>query len=300
MLTHRLRDPADPGRAVVLGSGGFVGRALMSALVRAGITSLGLRSADLDLAADDAGDSLAHLLAPGDSIIMLSAVTPDKGGGVGTFMANLRMMSAVCSAIERVPPAHVVCFSSATVYPTGSALITETTVPEPRDLFGMMHLAREMMLKTVCRCPLAILRPTQIHGLVSSLHSYGRNLAYGPNLLRQLALRNGRITLSGNGQEKRDYMAIQDVAALTLQILRRRSDGTLNLATGTSVPLLDLAGKIAQRFTPPVPVETTPRPAPLGDRHFDTAAIGTAFPDFTLTALDDALDLAHRALVDGG
>lgn len=295
MLSHRLPEPADPARVVVLGAGGFVGRAMVTGLINAGIRALALRSTDLDLTTDAAGQYLAEQLRPHDAVIMLATLTPDRSRGVAAFMSNLKMGAAVAHAVDQVHPAQVIYFSSAAVYPTSEHPVTEETPAAPKELFGMMHLAREMMLKTVTHGPLAIVRPTQIHGpVIGKAAGSGHDLAFGPNLLRRLARSDGRIVLSGSGEERRDYIAIGDVVELTLRILRRRSHGVLNLATGRSIALKELAEKIAGRFNPPVPVEHGQRESFATHRFFDIAALKAAFPDFGFTPLDQALDLGHQ------
>ncbi len=295
MITHTSERPVEPARVVVLGAGGFIGRAVMAMLARAGIRALGLRSADIDLAGDDAADRLVQLLEPDDAVVMLAAITPDKGGGVPAFMANLRMGAALARAIERVPPAHLVYLSSATVYRGGDQPATEATTPDPPELFGVMHLARERLLGSVARRPFAILRPTLIHGPMASLSPTARTQAYGPNLLLRLARNDGRIVLSGRGEERRDYIALADVVRLIELILARRTNGLLNLATGRSIALIDLARRIADLFAPPVPVETTPREVAAPHLTFDIAALTAAFPQFAFTPLIETLAEAHEA-----
>jgi nucleoside-diphosphate-sugar epimerase len=288
MLTHHNREVSLPSRVVILGARGFVGQALLQSLEKAKVAVYAIGSNDIDLAAEDAADRLAAELKPGDTIIMLSAITPDKGRGIPYFLANLRMAAALCIALEKCPVAHVIYVSSDAVYPFRTGLLNEETPAEPVDLYGAMHLSREIMVKQATKAPVAILRATLVYGAADSHNSYG------PNRLRRVARKEGRITLFGGGEETRDHIYIDDVAALIEQVVRYRSSGTLNLASGSSISYADLAAKIADLFPSKIEIVATPRQNPITHRAFDITAVYRAFPAFRFTPLDQGLALSHR------
>lgn len=292
MLTHHHPVPQDPARVVVVGGHGFIGGTLLAALGRAGIPALAPSSAELDLAAEGAGARLAEMLRPTDALVVLAAVTPDKGRGPGPFLRNLQMAASVCAALEGAQPAHAVYFSSDAVYPTDVGRVTEESGGQPPDLYGMMHLAREVMLRTSTKAPVAVLRPTLVFGSADTHNSYG------PNRFRRMAKKEGRITLFGGGEETRDHILVDDVTALTLLVLRHRSSGTLNLATGRSISFAALARKVATLFDRPIEIVTTPRQNPITHRHFDITVLRKAFPTFVFTPLDDGLAKAHREMLE--
>ena len=292
MLTHYRPEPKNPNRVVILGSRGFIGSALKVALECAGIPVLAPSSIELDLAADGAGERLAAMLCITDALVLLAALTPDRGSGVVAFLRNLSMGVNISTALERVTPAHVVYFISDAVYPLGTPLVTEASCAQPIELYGMMHLARELMIRTSTKVPVAVLRPTLIYG-ANDTHS-----AYGPNRFRRTAHKSGRITLFGNGEEMRDHLAVEDVAMLTLLVLRHLSAGTLNLATGRSITYADLARRVAAFFDRPIQLDSVPRQKPINHRHFDITALRKAFPRFAFTPLDEGLAKAHREMLE--
>jgi len=294
MFEHGNAEEAAPARVVLLGGGGFVGRTLAPLLDAAGTPHLSLSSADIDLSADGAGDALADILKPDDAVVMLAALTPDRGRGVDAFMRNVAMTANLARAVEKTAPAHLVYFSSDAVYPLGAGAVTEESCSAADDLYGTMHVAREAMLTAGCPCPLAVLRPALIYGAADTHNSYG------PNRLRRMARDEGRITLFGDGEETRDHILVDDVAALTVRVLTRRCAGILNLATGKSVSFADLARLVADRFDGDIAVEGTPRQNPITHRNFDITALIRAFPDFTFTPLAEGIAKAHRDMVENG
>jgi len=286
-LRHHHAGPEDPTRVVVLGGRGFIGAALRAAVERAGIATLAPSRAELDLAAEGAGERLTAMLRPTDSLVLVAAVTPDKGRGLDPFLTNLHIGAHVCAALGRVPPAHVVYVSSDAVYPLDVSRVTEQSCAEPNDLYGAMHLAREVMVKAATPAPIAVLRPTLVYGAADTHNSYG------PNRLRRMARKEGRITLFGEGEETRDHLLVDDVVALMFLVLRHRSAGTLNLATGRSITYAELARRVAAQFEVPIEIVATPRRSPVTHRHFDIAALRKAFPRFVFTPLDNGLAKAH-------
>jgi nucleoside-diphosphate-sugar epimerase len=277
---------------VVLGGGGFIGRLLLAALEHAGIPTLAPSRRELDLAVEGAGERLSALLGPTDAVVLLAALTPDKGRGLTPFLTNLAIGGAACRALEKAEPAHAVYFSSDAVYPMAGGPITEESCAEPADLYGVMHLAREIMVKTAVRAPVAVLRPTLVYGAADTHNSYG------PNRLRRVARKEGRIALFGEGEEMRDHLLVDDLVALTLLVLRHRSRGVLNLATGQSISYAELARKVAAHFERPIEIVGTPRQTPPTHRHFDVTALRKAFPTFRFTRLDDGLAKAHREMLE--
>lgn len=288
MLTHHNPIPTAPARVVVLGAQGFLARALLTALAAQKIHTLALGSAVLDLTGADAADRLVEQLHADDAVVVMSAITPDKGRDAAALMKNLAMGKAVSDALVRRPVAHAVYVSSDAVYSFDRALVNEESPAAPNDLYGAMHRTRELMMESAVKGPLAVLRPTMVYGAGDSHNSYG------PNRFRRMAAKDGKITLGGNGEETRDHIYIDDAAELTIRVLRHRSAGRLNLATGRSVSFRQLAGLVAAR-TRGAEIVATARTALVTHRAFDVTACRKAFPDFIFTTLETGLD---RSAVD--
>ncbi len=288
MLTHNNASYETPARVVLLGGSGFVGSLLTENLSQNDVPVLSLSSADVDLCSDSGVAKLSAALQPTDSLVVLSALTPDKGRGIDTFMKNLKMIEGVCTAIKSVQPAHVVYFSSDAVYPLSVNPVREDSPAAPADLYGAMHVARELMLKDTVENAFCVLRPTLIYGANDSHNSYG------PNRFRRQAAADGKIGIGGEGEETRDHVYVHDVAELVRLVLGHRSQGTMNVATGQSVDFGTLARMIASQFDKNVEVCPSPRGMPVTHRSFDTTACRKAFPEFVFTSLEDGLAEARK------
>jgi nucleoside-diphosphate-sugar epimerase len=291
VFEHISQSPLNPARVVVVGASGVIGRAVMSLLKESGVPALPLASRDLDLLAPDATDKLAAQLSRDDAVLMLSALTPDRGRDVATFMKNLRMAETVTAAAARTPVAHLVYLSSDAVYPFVPGLTTEESPAAPMDLYGVMHRSRELMfVQAAGATPLALLRCTLVASAVDTHNSYG------PNRFRKEAKEKQSITLGGNGEETRDHILDSDVARLILRVLRHKSRGILNLATGISHSFHAVADMVAADISPLPRIVMTPRTSPITHRHFDITATRRAFPDFQFTELREGLGRIHKAV----
>jgi nucleoside-diphosphate-sugar epimerase len=270
-----------PSRVVIIGAGGFVGGAIGDQLAADKVPMLALTRKELDLLKPQASATLQRLLRADDSLVFVSALAPTRNNAM--LIDNLRMAEAVCAALSAQPVAQLVYISSDAVYADDANPVTERSCQQPSSLHGAMHLAREIMLRATLKLPLAILRPTLIYG-AKDPHN-----GYGPNRFRRLAANGEAITLFGEGEEKRDHVHVGDVAALVSAVLRHRSTGTLNIATGRSASFREVAEMIAALSSRSVEIRGTPRQNPITHCHFDITDCLKAFPEFHYISLRDGL-----------
>ena len=286
MLEHLNPVRRAPSRVVIIGAGGFVGGAIGDQLAADKVPILALTRKELDLLKPEAPATLQRLLRADDSVVFVSALAPTRNNAM--LIDNLRMAEAVCAALAAQPVGHLVYVSSDAVYSDDANPVTERSCQQPSSLHGVMHLAREIMLRAALKLPLAILRPTLIYG-AKDPHN-----GYGPNRFRRLAAKGEAITLFGEGEEKRDHILVDDVAALTSAALHHRSKGDLNIATGRSASFREVAEVVVALSPRPIEIRGTPRQNPITHRHFDITDCLKAFPEFHYVPLRDGLARAAK------
>jgi nucleoside-diphosphate-sugar epimerase len=291
MIKNNDYEKGRPVRVVLIGARGFIGAALHRRLQGQGIAVLALGSAELNLAEAGAAGRLAAMVQPDDAIVMLAALTPDKGRDVATLMKNLAMMQNVCAAIEKTGCAQFVYVSSDAVYPFTQGTVSEDTAASPNDLYGAMHHTREVMARGLAKIPVLALRPTLVYG-IDDTHN-----AYGPNRLRRMAQKERKITLFGSGEETRDHIHVDDVAAVLVRCLQHRSSGTLNVATGVSKSFHEVAELVARQFADKIEIVATPRQNPVTHRHYDITDLIKAFPDFRFIPLEEGIARVHNEMM---
>ena len=287
MLIHQVDRPTVPGRAVVIGAESFVGKALLKRLGTDNANVLAIGRADVDLTASDAGDKLAALLRPADSVVAVSAKAPCRDAE--DFLVNAKIIAALVKAFTAQPVAHLVNISSDAVYPDEPVPLSEAVPAAPGSMHGAMHVAREIALKGL-GLPTAILRPTLIFGAADPHNGYG------PNQFRRKANAGEAIVLFGNGEERRDHISVDDAAELIARVLYHRSTGVLNVASGNVTSFHDIAAMAVRMSGKKVDIVSKPRSGPLphnGYRPFDPAATQAAFPDFRYTQLEAGMQQAQ-------
>jgi nucleoside-diphosphate-sugar epimerase len=285
MLTLGHPKPIAPQHVVIMGAGGFVGRATLRRLNAAGATTTALTRREVDLLAADAAGKLRSHLTTTTTLIVTSALAPVKMTSM--LLDNLRMMQAVVEAVRAAPVGHLIYISSDAVYKDSSEPISEASCAEPGSLHGVMHLAREVMLKNeLPNVPLASVRPTLIFG-PGDPHN-----GYGPNRFMRLAQAGKEIVLFGEGEERRDHVFIHDVAELVWRVTAYRATGVLNAVSGTVTSFRQLAEMAASLFQPRVRVVGSPRHGPMphgGYRPFNTRLAQRLFPDFKPISMEQGL-----------
>lgn len=293
MLEHLAPDTLIPARVVVMGAGGFLGSAISNHIKQKGVSVLALTSELLNLLDKDASQRLAGILRPDDTLIVISAIAPCKDNEM--LLQNIVMMNAICAAVEKSMPAHVVYISSDAVYADDPIPLTESSCAEPSSMHGVMHLAREIMLKNSCSAPLAILRPSLVYGAADTHNGYG------PNQFRRLGAEGREIVLFGEGEERRDHVLIDDVAEIAGLTAIHRSKGVLNVATGTVATFREVAEMVASHFIQPPAIKTTPRKGSMphgGYRPFDISGCRKAFPQFRYVSLEKGIARAYKEMME--
>ena len=296
MPTHHNPTPAPPKRVVILGANGFVARDLSSHLAEVGVPNVAVGSTQVDLLQADAVEKLRVIVGPDDALVITSALTPEKGKDVRTFMKNLTMANQVCAFFETGKCAHVIYLSSDAVYDESQALVSEATPRTGLGLYGLMHAAREQMLQfaaATAKIPLCIVRPCAIYGAGDTHNSYG------PNRFFRTALRDRKISLFGGGEEQRDHIYIRDVSRFIALCLARRTEGAVDIVTGRAVSFSDLSHIIINLCPHSVQIENLARPvgAAITHRQFDISPRLRAFPEFHTTPLADGLAEMARELL---
>jgi len=278
MLQHLNQVATKPQRVIIVGAKGFVGSTTLNNLQSKGIATVGITRQEIDLLKPNAQHALAEFVQPNDALVMIAAIAPCKNSE--QLIENLQMMQAVCSVIKDKAAilSQIVYISSDAVYADDVTLATEYSKVQPSSFHGMMHAARELMLKTAAgNVPLAILRPSILFGLADPHNGYG------PNRFFRLANQGQTITLFGGGEEQRDNIFVDDVAEIIALTLMHRSKGILNVATGHSHSFKDVADLVVKTTAKAIAVEPTARQNPITHRHFDTTACRQAFPSFAFT-----------------
>jgi UDP-glucose 4-epimerase len=143
---------------------------------------------------------------------------------------------------------------------------------------------------------LLILRVTGVYG-PGDPHA-----SYGPNAFARSLARDHSVRIFGAGEEERDHVFVDDVAAVAAGLLRSGAAGIYNVATGQSRSFADVVKTIRDLVPYEVEVVSAPRKGPITHRRFDITRLAHALPGMRFTPLRDgvATTLAAFGAVDRG
>jgi nucleoside-diphosphate-sugar epimerase len=287
-----------PGRVVILGGSGFIGRALVRRVEAGGVECVSRSSQDLDLTAPEAVARVRAILDARAVLVFLSAITRERGRDPGSFLKNVQMAYHVVTALAHTACAQILYVSSDAVYgDVAGNPVSERTPCQPTDLYGLMHLVREGLLRDVAQrrhVPLAIVRPTLVYGVEDS------HANYGPNRFFRSVAERQTISLFGEGEDSRDFLLIDDLVELLWQIILCRGEGLVNAATGRSTTFAALASRLQSLSGHRVRVEQLPRSVPITHRSYDVSALRQAFPRFAPASIELGLERMFQSLFNKG
>lgn len=178
--------------------------------------------------------------------------------------------------------------SSAAVYGEPETLpVSEDAPTAPISPYGFHKSACELLAREYCRC-------FGVDVVVGRLFS-----VYGPRQRRLLlwelfeaaAGPAPRIVMQGTGEETRDYLHVDDVAAAFLALAERRPPGltVLNIASGSAVRTRDLARLVMDAANVSKPVQALGATRPGDPAHWRAA----------IARLRDMAPVAVRPLDEG-
>lgn len=184
-------------------------------------------------------ERVAHFAAA-----MLRSSDPAADDPAAAVAVNVQGTASLLAAL----PATVsgVCYASTVdVYgETVTVPVTEDHPVAPRTYYGATKHAAEALLRVWSArsgVPVASLRIAQVYGP-------GDTSAKAiPNFLRA-CLRGERPPVRGSGEDQRDYVYVDDVAAAALRALESGADGVFNVAGGRGISMRELLAAI-QRLT---------------------------------------------------
>ncbi len=210
------------------GGGGFIGRRVVAALIA------------------DGHECVAFGREGAPEVACEALVWAAGGRSDDVAEMTEAHMAAPLRALLALRPRRVVYLSSAEVYGRISAPFRESDEACPATVYGVAKQAGEVTLAVACAalgCALVVLRPTVV---------YGEGQATTMVLPAALAaLRAGQEFPASAGTQTRDFLHVDDLAALVLRCLEDDAPpGTYNAGSGEEVAVHEALRMLARAVGP--------------------------------------------------
>jgi UDP-glucose 4-epimerase len=247
-------------RVLVTGGGGFIGSHTVDALLAEGVAvsvlddfSSGLRTnlpahANLQIIEGDIRDraTVQHAMAGASHVMHLAAqvfVPASIAEPLHSASINVTGFLNVLDAARRSNVQRFVYASSAAVYGIPERLpVDETSTVMPLSPYGLEKALNDSyaaLFKNLYGISTLGLRYFNVYGPKQDPRS-----AYSGVISKftECARAKAPVTVFGDGKQTRDFIYVGDVARANIAALRSEANGVINVATGSSVTLLDLVG----------------------------------------------------------
>jgi UDP-glucose 4-epimerase len=240
-------------RVLLTGATGFVGRHVLRRLLDEGalVTALtrtvpiddgGIRSLECDLADPDSLRSHRAALRDIEAVIHLGAWIPPAGSVVRdeslrTFQVNAMGTVAL---LEQLPSKLSALCLTSTMDVYGRPLtcsIGEDHPTNPLTFYAASKLSMEHLTRvwgSRAGVPVSILRLSHVYGPGDT------SSKVIPTFARAI-LRGEPPRVVGQGEDVRDYVFVDDVAAAIVDAVKRRLDATVNLGGGVGLSIREVA-----------------------------------------------------------
>lgn len=268
---------------IVLGSSGFIGKALFDHFQDQEIESIGISSKDIDLSNKTSVRKLVKIFNKEATVVFASSIVREKGDNFENMQSNIGMARYVAEALKISPVKKVIFISSFDVYGNSKKRISESTVTNPQSPYGISKLASEKILQ-ISTDQLLVLRLGGIFGLGQSIKKYG------PSSFVAQAFKDNQIDLFGDGKELRDLVFIEDLVRILSHFCFSKTLGTINVSTGRSLSFLSIAQTLQEIL--PSTIKHTPRTGEKLDIIIDNQLLVKNLPnDFKFTPIKESLKI---------
>jgi UDP-glucose 4-epimerase len=283
-------------RLNIIGTKGFIGSRMYEYfLSKKDYSLVGYSSLECNLLSEKSTNMALANLKSDDIIVMASAITRLKEDSLDALIKNMTMAENIAKIIEKKTISQFVFLSTTDVYGFNPILpINEDTLPNPQDYYAISKLSSEFILRQTCLrkdIPLLILRLPGVYGKGD----------HGKSTLNKLveSAKNKKITIFGSGDDKRDFVYIEDLCKIVELGINQRINSTMNIATGNSNSIRDISELIRMNFSSEVSIEYLPETTSqkrAKEMKFDISKLKRTFPYFKFTSIQEGIKLYLNGL----
>lgn len=256
---------------VLFGASGFLGKTIDGELSAQNHHVIRVSSQGCNLLNSDAVHSFFSMRREAFHLILCAAVKRTVADSFSSFLDNIHMMEnlkSICAAQIR----SIIYTSTTDVYGHHPMLpISETSPTHPSTYYALSKLICEYFARKFFSVPLSILRLPGFFGQ----HDHGFSVV---GRIKKQLLETGHVQITGDGEQRRDYILAEDIAKLIGSLLKQPYDGIVNIASGVSLSLREWVFLIAKTLNIHPEIRFEPKRDKEYDLLFDVSLLRKLFP----------------------
>ena len=274
---------------ILFGASGFIGGNIYNQFfVDKDFDIFGYSSKTCDLLVTEDIENVLAETRDNYAIIITSSITRLKGNSYDTMVKNIKMVENICNALSSNYVNHITYLSTIDIYGVNiikKENINEHFLPEPNDYYSVSKLVSEQILKIFCAknsIPLTILRLPGIYGI-------GDDYRTTIHKMTKQAFKEKEIVIFRTGDNLRDFVFVGDLYWIIKSAIQKKINCLLNVATGKSLSINEIATLIQELIPFPVKIKHLPMNKDIEKRVesliFDCTVLKKIFPDVRMTDL---------------
>ncbi|MBU2082194.1 NAD(P)-dependent oxidoreductase [Patescibacteria group bacterium] len=275
-------------KIVILGHTGFLGSCLYENFSKEiEYEVYGFSSANVNLSSSKECQKLLSVIDKNSTVIM-TATSLVKNKDFISFRNDFDMLLNTAEVFSLAGIQHLIYISSIAVFGRHSeSVITESSYPNPDDLYSFSKLLGEQIFERICRnsgIHLTILRPGTFYGLNDKTSPFFRFLGGIKS--------NGEIKIYGDGSSKLFWVHKVDLCRIIQAAVASCNPGIYNIVTESEgISLLKLAELMFQicALGHRIKIEFIPSAKVPVDLRFDISKSKSCFSGIKHIKLEDGL-----------
>lgn len=226
----------------------------------------------------------ATKLKAGDVVIHAASDlrTPVSENPSGVMESNLMTTVDLLKAMDKARPSRFIFISSCAVYGQ-SETTSEGVPPAPISTNGVTKLLNEKIIAEYCE-------PRKLdYTILRTFNTFGGNDRFSIIHHLQKSVEKGvPFKLNNQGLSQRDFVFVEDLAAITLQLLDKKpADKILNVGSGEATKIRDIVMEF-QKLHPKLEIVHQSRKEAEYSRA-DISRLREIFPDYQFRSVLDFL-----------
>ena len=227
---------------LIVSNRGFIGGRLENYLNQKGFKVFGQNSSTMNLCNPIQTSKVISAVPDGTHVVFLATHGRFPYDNFDTYNKNITMAQNLLASLQGNRVGSLVFTNTICIYgrPPAENPVKHTSKISPTGHYGLSKYVTEKLLEFNLDCPFSVLRIPGTYGPGDKKKSVVSHLIYR-------ALQGEEISLSGNGNQKRDFLFVDDLLEIIFDLLINPRNLKANLSSGSPISIMEFAQSIVEK-----------------------------------------------------